>query len=524
MDGAQVRELLHPGAFPHPVGHLRLIETHISWVVLTGDYAYKIKKPVAMGFLDFSSLESRGHFCREELRLNRRLAPELYLEVVEITRDDGGPTIDGAGEVIDYAVRMRQFDQRRLASRTAAEGRLTPARCRDIGRTIAGFHNGLEPVRPDQPDGAGTPAAIFAAARQNFRQIDDALPPPADRQVLRELEEAALADFSRLEPLMQRRLADGFVRECHGDLHLDNIVLLDDRVLPFDCIEFNPDFRLIDIQCEIGFVVMDLDGRELPGLANRVLNTWLEYTGDYAGLALHTFYDVYLAMVRAKISLISALAAADGEPDLAAYRRYLALAAAGRRRLPGFLCLMMGVSGSGKSTVAETLAARFSAIRLRSDVERKRLFGLAPDADSAAEGLQERLYRSGTSDRVFTRLAEIAEDLLTAGQPVVVDATFIEQQRREPFRQLAARLGVPLLIVHCTADEAELERRLTARRRDSREASEAGVAVMRGQLGALEPPTAAEIVHVLRVDTQSPEHEQRLASAVERRITRRRER
>jgi len=524
MDGAQVRELLRPGAFPHPVGDLRLIETHISWVVLTGDYAYKIKKPVEMGFLDFSSLESRRHFCHEELRLNRRLAPELYLDVAEITADGGGAAIGGAGEVIDYAVRMRQFDQRCLASRTAAEGRLTPARCRDIGRTIAHFHNALEPVRPDAPDGPGTPTAIFAAARQNFRQIDDALPPEADRQVLRELEEAALADFGRLEPLMQQRLAEGFVRECHGDLHLDNIVLTDDRVLAFDCIEFNPDFRLIDIQCEIGFVVMDLDSRELPGLANRVLNTWLEYTGDYAGLALHSFYDVYLALVRAKISLFSALAAAEEEPDLAAYRRYLALAAAGRRRLPGFLCLMMGVSGSGKSTVAETLAARFSAIRLRSDVERKRLFGLAPDADSAAEGLTEELYRAGTSDRVFARLAELAADLLSAGQPVVVDATFIEQQRREPFRQLAARQGVPLLIVHCTADEAELERRLTARDRESREPSEAGVAVMRGQLGALEPPTAEEIDHVLVVDTQSPEHEQRLASAVERRITKRRER
>src|SRR6056297_1128432 len=179
MDGARVRELLRAGAFAHPVGDLRLIETHISWIVLTGDYAYKIKKPVEMGFLDFSSLDSRRHFCREELRLNRRLAPELYLDVAEITADDGGAAIDGAGEVIDYAVRMRQFDQRRLASRTAAEGRLTPARCRDIGRTIARFHNGLEPVRPDAPDGPGTPTAIFAAARQNFRQIDDALPPEA---------------------------------------------------------------------------------------------------------------------------------------------------------------------------------------------------------------------------------------------------------------------------------------------------------------------------------------------------------
>lgn len=519
MDGTQVRALLRPDAFPHPVGDLRLIETHISWVVLTGDYAYKIKKPVEMGFLDFSSLESRRHFCGEELRLNRRLARELYLDVVEITDDGGRPSVGGDGEVVDYAVRMRQFDQRRLASRAADEGRLTPARCRELGRTIARFHNGLEPVRPDAPDGAGTPAALLAAARQNFRQIDEALPPEADRRVLHELAEASLAESERLEPLMQRRLDEGFVRECHGDLHLNNIVLMDDRVLAFDCIEFNPDFRLIDIQCEIGFVVMDLDSRELPDLANRVLNTWLEYTGDYAGLALHAFYDVYLAMVRAKISLFAALAGDEQPPDLSAYRRYLALAAAGRRRLPRFLCLMMGVSGSGKSTVAEGLAARFSAIRLRSDVERKRAFGLAPDADSAAAGLDEELYRPETSDRVFDRLAALADGLLAAGLPAVVDATFIEERRRRPFLELAARLDVPLLIVHCTAGEAELERRLTARSGEAREASEAGVAIMRRQLDAVEPPGAAEIDHVLVADTESPQYEQRLASAVERRIT-----
>jgi predicted kinase len=414
---------------------------------------------------------------------------------------------------------MRQFDQRRLASRAASEGRLTPARCRELGRTIACFHNGLEPVRPETPEGAGTPAALLAAARQNFRQIDEALPPEADRQVLRELEQASTSDAAKLEPLMRQRLAGGFVRECHGDLHLDNIVLMDDRVLAFDCIEFNPDFRLIDIQCEIGFVVMDLDSRDLPDLANRVLNTWLEYTGDYAGLALHTFYDVYLAMVRAKISLFAALAGGGDPPDLSAYRRYLALAAAGRRRLPGFLCLMMGVSGSGKSTVAERLAARFSAIRLRSDVERKRLFDLAPDADSAAAGLDDELYREETSDRVFERLAGLADGLLAAGLPVVVDATFLERHRRRPFLELAARRGVPPLIVHCTAEEAELERRLTARRRETREASEAGVTIMRRQLGSVEPPDAEEIDHVLVVDTESPQHERRLASAVERRIT-----
>ncbi|MEJ2603468.1 MAG: AAA family ATPase [Gammaproteobacteria bacterium] len=526
MDATGIRALLRPEAFPDGVSEPVLVETHISWVVLTGEIAYKIKKPVAMEFLDFSTLEARRHYCREEVRLNRRLAPELYLGVVEIRDSADGPVIGGTGAdgpVIEYAVRMRQFDQRRLASRMAAEGRLTPALCREMGRTIARFHNGLEPLAPPADEDSrapGTPGAIFAAARQNFEQIDATLPAREDRSVLRQLEEAAVGDFERLERRMWHRLEGGYVRECHGDLHLGNIVLADDRVLPFDCIEFNPTFRLVDIQCEIGFVVMDLESRELPGEANRVLNTWLEHTGDYAGLRLHVFYDVYLALVRAKISLFSAVAAAgNGTPDLGDYRRYLALAAAGRRRLPGFLCLMMGVSGSGKSTIAEALAARYSAIRLRSDVERKRLYDLAPSADSADAGLTERLYSPATSDRVYAQLAHLAETVLDAGLPVIVDATFLEHRRRSVFRELAAQRRLPFLLVHCIAGEAELERRLTARRRDSREASEADVVVMRGQLESVEPPDEQEVDSLILVDTEGPDYQRRLESTVERRIT-----
>ncbi len=526
MDAAAIAALLRAESRPGAAAAPELIETHISWVILTGDIAYKIKKPVALEFLDFSTLAARKHYCEEELRLNRRLASELYLGVVEIRQTPAGPMIGGGesdGPVIDYAVRMRRFDQRRLASRMAAEGRLTPALCREIGRTIARFHNALEPLAPpahDDPAAPGTPGAIFAAARQNFAQIEAALPAHEDRSVLRALEEAAFGDYERLEPRMRQRLERGYVRECHGDLHLGNIVLLDGRVLPFDCIEFNPAFRLVDIQCEIGFVVMDLDGRELPGEANRVLNTWLEYTGDYAGLDLHGFYDVYLALVRAKISLLSATAAAaDRAPDLGDYSRYLALAAAGRRRLPGFLCLMMGVSGSGKSTIAESLAARYSAIRLRSDVERKRLFDLAPDADSAGAGLTERLYGEATSERVYERLETLAGTVLDAGLPVIVDATFLERHRRSSFRELAARRGLAFLIVHCIAGEAELERRITARQRDAGEVSEADVAVMRRQLQTVEGPSGEEAGHLILVDTEGPDHQRRLESTVERRIT-----
>ena len=522
MDELEVRALLRDDAFSHPAADLDLIETHISWVVLAGDFAYKIKKPVELEFLDFSTLALRRDCCEEELRLNRRIAPALYLGVTAITSSADGPVIGGDGDVIDYAVCMRRFSQRKLASVAAAEGRLTFARCRELGRTVASFHNSLAPIQIDdagderQP---GTPTAILAALRQNFAQIDDELPKGEDRSFLWDLEQSSLADYQRLESRMWDRLRDGFIRECHGDLHLGNIVLLDDKVLPFDCIEFNAAFRIVDIQCEIGFLVMDLESRSLPGHANRVLNRWLEHTGDYAGLALHSFYDCYLSMVRAKISLISSRSESSRETGMADFRRYFALAAAGRRRLPGFLCITMGVSGSGKSTIAEVVAADFSAIELRSDVERKRMFGLAPDADSEEAGLTDDLYSKESSDRVFQRLVELAELLLDAGQPVIVDATFIERARRAPFMALAARRKLPFVIARFVASETELKHRLQGREKQGGGASEAGIEVMLRQQSRVELPGTDETRHCIVVDTEADQHIESLIGEVERRIT-----
>lgn len=517
MNRDQIEMLLTERAYPHAVRDLRLIETHISWVILTGDYVYKIKKPVSMGFLDFSTLAKRQHFCDEEVSLNRRLAPQLYIGVAAITMSDEGPVIGGEGEVIEYAVHMHQFSQRHLASRTAAEGRLTASHCRELGQVIAEFHNSLAPIQTEK--GPGTPAAIFAALRQNFEQIDAALPRSEERAFLHDLEGACISDYERLQEHMWQRLDEGFVRECHGDLHLGNIVILDDDAVPFDCLEFNPDFRLVDIQCEIGFLIMDLESRSLPGHANRVLNRWLEHTGDYAGLALHSFYDCYLAMVRAKISLFAAIASNPDDPGLDDYRRYFGLAAAGRRRQPRFLCITMGVSGSGKSTVAETLCAQFSAIRIRSDVERKRIFGLAPGAASNSVGLEKVMYSEESSDRVFKRMLELASTLLDAGLPVVVDATFIASDRRKPFMELAQRNSVPFIIAHCTASEKELARRLVERNRLANDASEAGIDVMLQQQENVQMLTADEIDACLIVDTQAIGHDIKLADEIERRIT-----
>jgi predicted kinase len=394
---------------------------------------------------------------------------------------------------------------------------LTASHCRKLGRVVATFHNSLTPIQSDK--GPGTPTAIFAALRQNFEQIDAALPRSEKRALLRDLESACISDYERLQEHMWQRLADGFVRECHGDLHLGNIVLLDDDVVPFDCLEFNPAFRLVDIQCEIGFLVMDLESRSLPGHANRVLNCWLEHTGDYSGLALHSFYDCYLAMVRAKISLFSATASDPDDPVLDDYHRYIGLAAAGRRRQPRFLCIMMGVSGSGKSTVAEALCAQFSAIRIRSDVERKRLFGLSPGADSDGAGLGRIFYSEDTSDRVFKRMLEQVEELLGAGLPVVVDATFIASDRRTPFMQLARRLSVPFIITRCIASDAELSRRLLERSRQGNDASEAGIEVMLRQKESVQTLTAEEADACVVVDTQAGGHDIALANEVERRIT-----
>lgn len=485
-----------------PGGPGRIIETHISLVLLHGELAFKFKKPVDLGFADFSTLERRHRFCDEELRLNRRLAPELYLDVVPITGTVQAPRLGGEGAAIEYCVRMRRFPQERLLDRQLAAGQLEAGQLEDFAASLAAFHQRAAVAGPH--DDHGTAARVRAQVLASVERLVPPVTGPADprpAQLRRWLER----ELTRRAPKLRARREAGCVRECHGDLHLSNLVRLDGRVTAFDCIEFNPALRWTDVAAEVAFLCMDLDVRGRADLSARFLNAWLAASGDYDALGLLDLFRVYRSLVRAAVAGIRAAQdagaqAPDDEGAAARIERHVALASSyvERPRRP-WLAITCGLSGAGKSRVARDLAARNAAVHLRSDVERKRLAGLEPGARTdAAPGTG--IYAAAMSERTYARLHALARAALAEGFAVVCDATFIERERRLAFRGLAAELGVPFRILAVQAPRAVLEARLRERA-GSADPSEADRHVLAQQLARQEPPGADEQALVLTVDT-----------------------
>lgn len=494
MTAPLISSLLEPRPYPHHVDHVDLVETHISWVLLAGNYVYKIKKPVKLPFVDFSTLERRHFYCEEELRLNRRFAPELYLEVVAITGSVEAPAVGGEGSVLEYAVRMRRFPQAFLFDQLLARNALSPATVERFAREVAAFHQRA----PRTADHGGVPQ-LRVAMHENFASLR-AHANDHRRQALHELLEWTEAALGRLDGAFSDRQRSGFVRECHGDLHLRNVVLVDDKAVMFDCIEFSEALRWIDVINEIAFVAMDLLDRGRPDLAARFVDTYLAQTGDYAGLAVLPFYVVYRALVRAKVHDLQAAELPPGSDEgtrlQATADHYLATARSVVRTRKPALILMHGFSGSGKSRVASALVPALGAICVRSDVERKRLFGFDA-ADDSHSPLNAGLYDVEGDRRTYARLAHVARLIVSAGYPAVVDAAFLKRWQRELMYELASQVGIPALVVQCTADAATLHQRISVRSRQRTDASEATAEVLSQQMASSEPLEAGENVRVV---------------------------
>ncbi len=493
---ALIAALLQPARYPQPVTKVDHLQTHISHVLLAGDYAYKVKKPLNLGFLDFTSLARRKYYCEEELRLNGRLAPDLYLDCIPISGSAAEPRLgDPSGPVIDYAVRMRRFPQTALLDQWLAAGKLELRHLDALARRLAKFHRAIPAADP--ATSLGTPERVQQPMLDNFSHTRPLLVDPAELATLADVERWTLNAFSRLRPLLAERKAGGWIREGHGDLHLGNMVLTESgQVMIFDCIEFNDDFRWIDVMNDLAFLTMDLRSRQATPFAQRVLNAYLEYSGDFAGAALLDYYQVYRAMVRAKINAIQASQESIPEAARTAAREqcraYLHLALTLTCPAAPFLLITHGVSGSGKSRRTGQLLEMFpGAIRIRSDVERKRLFGLGP-LDDSRSALGQGLYTPDASARTYQRLYELADRLLDARHPVLVDATFQKRDHRQPFRELAARHGVPFILLDCIGEPATLRERVAVRRARGDDAAEADVAVLERQLQYDEPPGAYE--------------------------------
>lgn len=516
-----VGQLLSPDCFPHPADVVELIETHISWVLLAGDYAYKIKKPVDLGFLDFTTLERRAYFCTEELRINRRLAPQLYLDVATLRRNNDRLRFGDRGEIVDYAVRMRRFDQDQQLDRCLQRGDFGPAEVDEIGELIGRFHESA-PTAPEE-SAWGRPDTVLRPVRENFTQLGPRLADGGRRAPVERLREWTEASFPVLAPAIARRRSAGRVRECHGDLHLRNMARVDGRIVAFDGIEFDPALRWIDVVSDSAFLMMDLDSRGHRPLAWRFLNRWLRVTGDYDGLALLRWYLVYRHMVRTKVDAIRlgqrGLGAAEASRLGGRIDRHLSLALeASADPAPG-LIVACGVSGSGKSWLAERLAESLPAVWLRSDVERKRMFDMdAADRPSAESA--EALYSTETTRRTYQRLADLAAATLEAGLVVIVDATFLKREDRRALAGVAERMNTPQVVLSCSAPLDVLEARVSRRREQDRDPSDADLAVLRDQLGNQE--SFGQTESVIEVGTGDPVDVDRLATDLRRALGRRR--
>ncbi|PZO18248.1 MAG: adenylyl-sulfate kinase [Leptolyngbya foveolarum] len=473
-----VQQMLLPEFYSHPVTEpVRLMQTHVSYVLLTGDYVYKLKKPVNFGFLDYSTLEKREHFCQEELRLNQRGAGSLYLSVVQINESAGVYEIDGEGDAADYAVKMRQFPQSALLSSQFEQGEFDEVKVRSLAKTIAEFHSKTR--TSDHIRSYGTVEKIREAFDENYAQTEgfvggDAVSKPQTQKQFDETKAYTDNFFATRQELLQQRLDKDRIRACHGDLHLGNICEWNDKILLFDCIEFNEPFRFVDVMYDIAYVVMDLEIAGRKDLSNAFINQYAEETGDWEGLKVLPMYVSRQSYVRAKVTsfMLGDPSVSDEDKKAASekaakyYRlswSYLQDYQPGEK---GSIAAMAGLSGSGKSTTARLLAEQSGAIHLRSDAVRKHLAGIPLDQKGGDD-----LYTAEMSDKTYSRLIDLGVQLANEGYSVVLDAKFDRKAKREEAIAAAKAQNLPLAFVHCQAPEDVLKTRLDQRSGDIADAT-----------------------------------------------------
>jgi len=494
-----IEALSRPEAYAHATGTIEVVETHISWIFLTGSLAYKVKKPLDLGFLDFSTLEKRLHCCNEELRLNQRLCGEIYLSVVPIVRSANTFLVDAKGEIVDYAVKMVRFERTMELDRLLAKKQLNEKHIDQLSTMIAQFHASL-PAAPAE-SGFGHPENLIKPVLHNFTSMEPIATVANEEKQLEVLRAWSIREHQRLTPLFLERKHGGFIRQCHGDMHTGNMVWWKGRIFIFDCIEFNENLSIIDVISDLAFLFMDLGHGGEPGLAWRLLNNYLTESGDYGALPLLRFYTLYRAMVRAKVTAIRYAQTSDlneAQKILEEHRSYLKLAAELSAHTRPLLILTFGVSGSGKTFISRDIAQRAECIHLRSDIERKRLAGLKPLERSDEKGA---LYSEQISLQTYQRLLDLASLCLSEKIAVIVDATFLKRSNRKLFIDLAAARRVPCKILHFSASREQLFERVQQRSLAGNDASDADSAVLASQLELVEPLSAEEESIAIAVNT-----------------------
>jgi aminoglycoside phosphotransferase family enzyme/predicted kinase len=499
-----VKALSDPAFYPHPVAAVRFLQTHISSVFLTGEYVYKLKKPVNFGFLDFSTVELRKVYCRAEVELNRRLAPWVYLEAAPITLDDGRPTLKGSGEVVDWVVVMRELDERLLGTQVLARGELSAQHMDALVEVLVPFY--AKAATGAGVDRYGEIDAVKFNTDENFAQTEDYVGKILSRHRFEHIRNWTDAFYRDQAELLARRIAEGRIRESHGDLHLANIFFEQPPVI-FDCIEFNERFRCGDVAVDLAFLTMDLDFNGRSELARHFVDAYVAASGDAELPRLLDFYSCYRAYVRGKIACFTSVdpalddSARRVQRNLA--RRYFGLAYryAGGTSKPS-LVVLYGLMGSGKTSIARFIRERYGWHLLSTDAVRKQISGVG-EATRVYVPYNEGLYSPEMNRRTYAEVCRRAENLLLGGFDVVIDGAFKRQAERLPVLELAERTGVRLLFLRTTCGPDEQRRRLEKRQRhDTR--SDGRVELMEHQRADFEPADPEHPELFMSVATDGP--------------------
>ncbi|QYX33715.1 AAA family ATPase [Sphaerospermopsis torques-reginae] len=504
---ALIEQMLQPGFYPHGVTEpIQLIQTHASYVLLTGEYVYKLKKPINFGFLDYSTLEKRLHCCQEELRLNQRGAGELYLQVLPITCTGEqyhlAGNLEETGEVVEYALKMRQFPQDALFSELFTQGKLNEMHLQELGRVVAEYH--AKSQTNDYIRSFGQVSQVRLAVDDNYNQTLKYIGRPQNQQQFTETKAYTDNFFNQNPELFTSRITNNYIRECHGDLHLRNIALWHDKIMLFDCIEFNEPFRFVDVMYDVAFTVMDIEAKGRKDLANAFLNAYVEQTGDWAGLQVLPLYLSRQAYVRAKVTsflLDDPSVPADVKEEAAkTASAYYRQAWEYTKPKQGQLILMSGLSGSGKSTTARYLARKLGAVHLRSDAVRKHLAGIP-----LLERGGNEIYTPEMTQKTYDRLLTLGITLANQGWRVILDAKYDRQHLRQQAINQATQHQLPLQIIHCTAPLEILQERLVNRTGDIADAT---ADLLVSQLNQAESFTDKEQPYIKILDTTQSLEEQ----------------
>ncbi|EAZ90978.1 bifunctional aminoglycoside phosphotransferase/ATP-binding protein [Crocosphaera chwakensis] len=491
-----IKQLQNPNSYSHTVQNsIKVIQTHASAIFLTGNYAYKIKKPVDFGFLDYSTLEKRQHFLNQELTMNQAIAPDIYLEVLPITLDNNQVNIGGKGEIIDYVLKMNQFPQDCLFINLFKAGKLEKYHLEDLGKVVSEFHKNT--ITNDYIRGFGDIEVIKKSIDENYERTEKYIGIAQTEKQYKETKQFTDRYFELKQSYFKQRQQADKIRECHGDLHLKNVCLWNNKIQLFDRIEFNEEFRYVDVMFDVAFTVMDLDARNRQDFSNIFLNTYLEYTGDWQGLQVLPVYLSRQAYVRAKVNsmVLDDANISDEEHKKAQEeaKNYYHLAWKYTQQHQGKIILMSGLSGSGKTTIAKYLAQQINGILIRSDAVRKHIGNIPLDETGDSE-----LYSEEMNKKTYETLIYLGEIIVKEGFSVILDAKFDRHQWRETVIEIAKKNNISLTILYCHAPLEILSDRLSNRQGDI---SDATANLLQQQQNNAQDFNQHEMSYVKTIDT-----------------------